>query len=50
MPSLVEAGPLILAVFWKMEVEVVEKAWKVWKVLNGGTMNDRAWHGGMRKL
>ena len=40
-------GPLILAVFWKMEVGVVERTWKVW---NDGTMSDRDWHGGMRKL
>ena len=42
-------GPWILAVFWKMEVEVVEGMLEVWRVLNDGTKSACDWCGEMRK-
>ena len=36
-----------MAVFWRMEVEVVEEVWKAW---NDGMRSERDWSGGKRKL
>ena len=38
-----------MAVFWKMEVEVVEGMLEVWRVLNDGTKSACDWCGEMRK-
>ena len=49
MPSRVDGGggPWILAVSWRMEVEVVEKVLNVW---NDGRMSGRDCHGGKKRL